>query len=290
MMRRFIFNKYADTMKRIILFFLKSVLFLGTAAGILYAAPKSNLWDVWTKHNADSTKQISYESFQELLMEYLKEDTDGINKFDYRAVTDADQEKLSAYIDALSETNIFDYTRGEQQAYWINLYNATTIQVVLDHYPVSSITDIDISPGVFSNGPWDKKLLTIRGEELSLNDIEHRILRPIWSDERIHYAVNCASIGCPNLASTVYTAENMEAMLNKAMQDYLNHPRGIRKIGNKKIVVSSIFDWYISDFGGTKKALFQYFARNLQGQLAEEIRNGTIKQISYEYDWSLNSP
>ena len=89
------------------------------------------------------------------------------------------------------------------------------MKVVLDHYPVDGIRDIDISPGLFAGGPWDKKLVEIEGDDVSLNDIEHRILRPIWRDPCIHYAVNCASIGCSNLRPTAFTAANAERCLRQ---------------------------------------------------------------------------
>ena len=112
--------------------------------------------------------------------------------------------------------------RDEQCAYWINLYNALTLEVVLDHYPVDSIRDIDISPGLFSQGPWGKKLITVEGEQVSLNDIEHRILRPIWRDPRIHYAINCASLGCPNLQPRPFTGRTLDHALDLAAMRFVD--------------------------------------------------------------------
>ena len=96
---------------------------------------------------------------------------------------------LNAYVENLSRMPINDFNRAEQKAFWINLYNALTVKVVLAAYPVKSIRDIAISPGLFARGPWGKKLIEIDGETVSLNDIEHRILRPIWRDPRLHYAL-----------------------------------------------------------------------------------------------------
>ena len=92
---------------------------------------------------------------------------------------------------------ISNYNRNEQKAYWINVYNALTIDLILSRFPVASIRDINISPGLLARGPWGAKLFIVEGEKLSLDDIEHRILRPIWKDNRIHYAVNFASLGLP---------------------------------------------------------------------------------------------
>jgi Protein of unknown function, DUF547 len=99
----------------------------------------------------------------------------------------------------LQTVAISAYHQQEQQAFWINLYNARTVSAVLAHYPVASLRDIRLS-GLFSTGPWHAKLVTIEGEKVSLDDIEHRIVRPLWKDNRLHDALNCASLGCPNLA------------------------------------------------------------------------------------------
>ena len=134
--------------------------------------------------------------------------------------------RLNSYVAGLTAIPISRYNRSEQRAYWINLYNALTVKLVLEHYPIGSIRDIDISPGLFADGPWKRKLVEVENEVLSLNDIEHRILRPIWRDPLIHYAVNCASVGCPNLLTMAFTAANTDDLLNAAALDYINSPRG----------------------------------------------------------------
>jgi len=147
--------------------------------------------------------------------------------------------------------------RPEQQAYWINLYNALTVQVVLDHYPVETIRDIDISPGLFSDGPWGKKLVTIEAEPVSLDDIEHRILRPIWRDPRIHYAVNCASVGCPDLLARAYRTDDMDQTLTANAVAYINSARGVALKGGE-VSVSSIYDWFEADFGGNEAGVLKH--------------------------------
>lgn len=112
------------------------------------------------------------------------------NRFRYKAVSDTDHQKLKDYLDYLSRLTPVEYPREIQKAYWINLYNALTVDLILQHYPVESITDIG---SWYHFGPWDDEVVTASGQPLTLNDIEHRILRPLWEDNRIHYAVNCAS-------------------------------------------------------------------------------------------------
>lgn len=127
--------------------------------------------------------------------------------FRYAEVTKEDKTLLNDYLDQLSKLDPREFNRQEQYAYWVNLYNALTVKLILDNYPVASITKLG---GLFSFGPWDEKVFTVAGQTLTLNDIEHRILRPIWKDPRTHYAVNCASLGCPNLQSQAFTAQNTE--------------------------------------------------------------------------------
>ena len=211
-------------------------------------APRADLWERWETHDPKSSAEIDHQAWGRLLKTYIVTDSDGVNRFDYGAVSAGDRHALDRYIADLAGLPIDDFNRAEQRAYWINLYNALTIQVVLAHYPVESIRDIDISPGFFADGPWGKELITIAGEDLSLNDIEHRILRPIWQDPRVHYAVNCASIGCPNLQKTPFTGRNAEAVLDRAARDYVNSARGVRS-GKDGLVVSSIYVWFREDFG-----------------------------------------
>ena len=157
---------------------------------------------------------------------------------------------MNNYIEQLAGIDPRAYRRIEQKAYWINLYNALTVKLIVDHYPVGSITTLGKTLGAF--GPWDDHLITLAGQTLSLNDIEHRILRPLWKDPRIHFAVNCASYGCPDLQDIAFTAENIETLLNKAATDYLSHPRGAHFDGDE-LVLSSIFDWYAEDFGANQQ-------------------------------------
>jgi hypothetical protein len=157
---------------------------------------------------------------------------------------------------------------------------------VLEHYPVDSIRKIAISPGLFSAGPWGKKLVTVEGKALSLDDIEHRILRPIWRDPRIHYAVNCAALGCPNLQPEAFTADNEEALLERAAHDYVNHPRGAT-VADGKLTVSSIYVWYQADFGGTDRGVIAHLQHYAAPALAAAL--APIERIGADrYDWSLN--
>lgn len=249
-------------------------------------APGAHLWPRWQAHDPDSRAAIDHAAWDALLGRYVVRGEGGINLFAYAEVSPADRVALAAYLDRLARIPITRYDRGEQLAYWINLYNALTVKVVLDHYPVKSIRDIDISPGLCADGPWARKLVTVEGEAVSLNDIEHRILRPIWRDPRIHYAVNCASIGCPDLRARAYTAATVEAMLEDGAAEYINSPRGV-SIEDGTVTVSRIYDWFYEDFGGTDAAVFNHLLNYAAPRLKRNLETiGRIHEVAY--DWRLN--
>lgn len=251
------------------------------------AAPKADLWPRWQANNAQSTEVIDHSRWTEILKKYSsREEAIRLHRFDYEGVSAADKQKLNQYLNDLQKVRISQYSRTEQMPYWINLYNATTVKVILDHLPVDSILDIDISPGFLSNGPWGKKLLKVEGESISLDEIEHRILRPIWKDPLIHYAVNCASIGCPNLAMQAFTSANTKEMLETNAHDFVNSPRGV-KIDDGDLIVSSIYDWFEVDFGDSERSVIAHLK-----QWAEPSLKAKLNQFSSidddQYDWNLN--
>jgi hypothetical protein len=264
-------------------YLLAAGMFLACATA--QAAPRADLWERFAAHEEGNREAISHALFDGFLEKYVKRGDDGINRIPYGRIEGNDRKRLREYLNAMQNVAITKYARGEQRAYWINLYNALTIQIVLDHYPVKSIRDIDISSGWLADGPWEKKLLTIEGERVSLDDIEHRILRPIWKDPRTHYAVNCASLGCPNLAPRAYTASFMEGMLEESARAFVNHPRAAQE-KDGLLQVSSLYKWFASDFGG-ETGVLEHLARYAGPELASELR--AHKSLdAYRYDWSLN--
>lgn len=250
------------------------------------AAPSAELWDKWTVFDPASTLNVDHAAWDGFLKTYVKAQPDGLNRLDYAAVTDADKAVLSGYLAGLAQTPVAKLNRAEQQAFWINLYNALTVRVVLDHYPVASIMDISISPGFFSKGPWGKKLISVSGESVSLDDIEHRILRPIWKDPRLHYAVNCASVGCPNLITRAYRPDDMDAVLTANARAYINSPRGVR-IDAGKIVASKIYNWFQADFGGNEQGVLDHLLTYADGAIKAMLEQARGID-DYDYDWRLN--
>ena len=138
---------------------------VGLSSWPVAAAPKAVLWERWTAHDPDANGRIDHGVWGDFLEHYLKTGSDGINRIAYGEVAPEDASALKSYVRDLSRVAISDYSRPEQMAYWINLYNALTVEVIIDHYPVESIRDIDISPGLFSDGPWEKKTAHHRRRE-----------------------------------------------------------------------------------------------------------------------------
>ncbi|WP_256597665.1 DUF547 domain-containing protein [Moritella viscosa] len=245
----------------------------------------------WDKSNEVTSQDIDHSQWQYILNRYLIVDKDNIaiNLFNYKNMTDADTEILNQYLLQLQNINPLQHTKAQQQAYWINLYNARTIQLILDNSPVKSITKL--GGRFFSFGPWDDDAVTINGQTLSLNDIEHEILRPIWKDPRIHYAVNCASYGCPNLSATAFMAGNTEQLLTAGAYAYINHPRGV-SIKDDDLEVSSIYKWYSEDFGDNQQALIEHFKRYARPELKQALIlfQQDPGNIYFKYDWRLNQP
>lgn len=236
--------------------------------------------------NRAGTGTASHAAFDTLLGRRARPSRDGVVRVDYAGwkASAGDRAALKAYIASLSRMAPLTLTRPEQFAFWANLYNAVTIDVVLDAYPVRSIRDIRSG---LTPGPWKRKVATVGGVELSLDDMEHNILRKGWSDPRVHYAVNCASYSCPNLPLRAWRGATLGPALGAAARAYVNSGRAVRFEG-AVLVVSSIYDWYAADFGGTDARVIAHLARYANEPLKTRLQAATrIGQDTY--DWSLNA-
>jgi hypothetical protein len=248
-------------------------------------APKAELWDRWTRRDDRLTTRVDHGLWDWFLGKFRRLAADGIARIDYRNVSGPDKARLEDYLIVLRDTEVSRLAAPEQRAFWINLYNALTVKIVLDRYPVASIRDIAFG-GLFEHGPWERKLFRVEGVPISLNDIEHRILRPIWRDARIHYVVNCASLGCPNLGERSFNADDAEATLEEAARNYINHSRGARPVADG-LILSKIYGWFASDFGATDAAVVDHLRRYAHGGLGVRIE-ANPRIADYVYDWRLN--
>lgn len=233
---------------------------------------------VFAEPNAEARDTVDHTAWDAFLETYLVAGDDGINRVRYRAVAPADTQALGRYIAKLEGVDPGQLAPDEQLAFWINLYNAVTVRSMINAPTITSIRDVD--------SVWDKKEVTVNGIDLSLNDVEHGIIRPVFKDPRIHYAVNCASIGCPNLAARAYTGEAVDAMLDAAARAYVNHPRGV-SVSGRKVRASKIFGWYREDFGADEAEVLDHVRQYAEPGLLDALAGKTTIN-SYAYDWDLN--
>ena len=260
---------------------------IAAAIVLLSACANSNQppWDFWDRSDPASSTRVDHGVWDAFVKAHVVDDGSGINKVRYRSVTSASRHALDGYLKRLSAIDPRALNRREQLAYWINLYNALTVAVVLRYPGRESITDMgDGAPG---SGPWRDKRLAIAGQPVSLDDIEHRILRPLWRDRRIHYGLNCASISCPSLVPEAFTAATADGLLDAAERNYVNHERAVSFDATGQLTLSSIYQWYADDFAPSERALLEYL-----GEVHESEGERLVSYagaIRYDYDWSLNA-
>lgn len=218
-----------------------------------------------------------------ILGNYIEKDETGLNRFDYGALnaSKTDTEALNTYVASFADMDISEMTDDAQFAAYANLYNALTIQHINSRYPVDSIRD------GYWVGPWKEVFAVADGEKVSLDEIEHGILREQWDEPRVHYAVNCASYGCPNLTNKALEADTLEDQLDAGARAYINHARGVTIRRNGSLQVSTIYKWFQDDFGGSKASVVEHLLEYAEPELAAQI-NAKPKITKYDYDWSLN--
>ena len=237
-----------------------------------------------------SQKTVDHSAFDNFLSTYLTAPSNaeapyyGAALLRYADVSDAYKNALVAYINRLQDVQVTSLNKDEQLAFWVNLYNAQTTRVILENYPVDTIRSIKSNVLDFK-GPWNDKTLSVEGETLSLDNIENRIIRPIFDDPRIHYALNCASIGCPNLRRQAYKGAGLDAVLDAQTRAFINNPRAIR-IDEDRVIASRIFLWFKGDFGGSESAVLDKIRQYARPKLLESLK-GVTKIDAYEYDWDL---
>lgn len=224
------------------------------------------------------SKAPTHEKWTAMLQKYVSND----GKVNYKGIK-ADAAKLDEYLAVLSkQAPGKNWTKNEQLAYWINAYNAFTVKLIVDNYPVKSIKDLN--PGIsviFVNTVWDKNFIKIAGNEMSLNDIEHKKLRKM-GEPRIHFAIVCASKSCPKLSNKAYEAATLDQQLTQSAKDFLADPSK-NKVSANNPKLSKIFDWFGGDFKVNGKSKIDFINQFTTVKMAPNA------DISYlNYDWSLN--
>jgi hypothetical protein len=197
---------------------------------------------------------------------------------------------LTDYLESLEKVSKEDFqsfTSNQRLAFLINAYNAYTIKLVVDNYPIKSIKDIG---GIFSS-PWKKKFIHLFGEEISLDNIEHEQIRKNFKESRIHFALVCASIGCPSLRNEAFVADKLNEQFDEAANKFLSDPKRNRydKV-TKTLELSSIFDWYGEDFTKYNGSINNFIATRITSDKVDQrqIQNKNVKIIFLDYNWLLN--
>ena len=196
--------------------------------------------------------------------------------------------ELDAYLATLAavpESAFKKWDRNQQMAFLINLYNAATLKLVADHYPIKSIKDI----GNVLKGPWKQEVVRVFGKVQTLDHIEHDLLRPKYKDPRVHFAVNCASIGCPSLRPEAFQGAKLDAQLDEQGRLFLaDKSKNHLDAKNKTLYLSQIFDWFKDDFTAKSGSVEKFIAPYVSEADRKLIERGGLSIKNTNYDWNLN--
>ena len=214
-------------------------------------------------------KLPDHEAWGRLLKKYVSPE----GKVNYKGFKQ-DKAALLSYLESLSSNSPSSaWNKNEQLAYWINAYNAFTVKLIIDNYPLKSIMDL--------GKPWDKRFISIGGKQYSLNDIEHNIIRKQFNEARIHFAVNCASQSCPELLNEAFEAGRLNQQLESLTRKFINNPKH-NVISSSQAEVSQLFNWYKGDF--TKSGSVIDFLNKYS-----KVKLSPGAKITFrDYDWNLN--
>lgn len=223
-------------------------------------APSHEIWNTLVKANVSAEGKVNYKGFIR------------------------DSLQLNKYLKLISSTppNADKWSSEDQIAYWINAYNAFTVQLIIRNYPLKSIKEIG-GKIPFINSSWDIKFITIGGEKFDLNNLEHGILRKDFVEPRVHFALNCASISCPKLRNEAYTGAKLNAQLDDQAKAFINNPAK-NKIGNgQDIKISKLFTWFEGDFKKKSPSIPAFLSKYSKVKVSEKAK------IDYlDYNWNLN--
>ena len=224
-------------------------LFIITSFYSSFAQPDYKTWDTFLKKYVSATGDVDYNSIK------------------------SNKKSLDSIVRSFSIVTVSTtWSKNDQLAFWINAYNAFTIDLIVNNYPLKSIRNLD------GGKPWDVKRITIGGNKYSLNNIENDIIRPQFKDARIHFAVNCGAKSCPPLLNAAFVAKTLDSQLEAVTKKFISNTK-YQTITTTKVTLSKIFDWYAVDFGDIKTFVIKYSTTKI---------NNNAVIIFKEYDWSLN--
>ena len=219
----------------------------------------------------------------------LQHVVDGRGFVDYAALA-ADPSPLVAYLRRLAATDPANLSDADRLAFWLNTYNAYTLQLIVDYYPVESIRDV--VGGLFGplvNSPFKVEFVTVGGEVITLDEVEHGTIRKEFDEPRIHFALVCAAVSCPPLRAEAYVGDRLDAQLDDQARRFLHNDAKNRVPADEDtIALSKIFSWFGGDFGGTDDALQAFIAPYFDGDVRAKLERGAYDVDFLSYNWSLN--
>lgn len=245
---------------------------------------EENAGQSWPANQWVSIDQIQHTTFDGLLKKYV--DQNGMVNYKAWHQNAQDRQALTGYLAQMSRANPNQPARREAKlAYWINAYNAVTLEGILRVYPTSSIRNHTAK--VVGYNIWKNLIFTAGDTRVSLEDIEHKILRKM-NEPRIHFAVVCASIGCPRLLNEAFIADRLEQQLVVNTKDFFGRQQNLQ-VGNGVLRLSQLISWYGSDFGSTQQQQMQVLSPYFPPSAQNLVHNGNYSLQFLEYDWNLNS-
>ncbi len=253
---------------------MRSIIIFSIFVSFLFAFSSCKVNDY-----ASSSKPVSHGIWNDLLQQHV----DPTGKVNYQGFIQ-DSVQFNAYLDILQKNhpNAKHWTKDEQLAYWLNAYNAFTVKIVADNYPVPSIKDI--KNGIpFVNTVWDIKFIKIEKAVYDLNNIEHGIVRPKFKEPRAHFALNCASVSCPRLRNEAYTPEQLEEQLSDQARYFLTNTVKNKIADPQQVELSKIFSWFKGDFTDSGLSLIEFLNQYAPIQISKEAKINHL-----DYDWNLN--
>lgn len=248
------------------------------------AGAEENAGRQWPTNQQVSIDQIDHTAFDQLLKKYVDEN----GRVNYKAwhQSSADRDVLKKYLDDMSRANPDQQaTREAKLAYWINAYNAVTIEGILRVYPTTSIRNH--TARLFGYNIWKNLIFSAGDKRVSLEDIEHKILRKM-NEPRIHFAIVCASIGCPRLLNEAYVGQRLEQQLAGNAKDFFGRQQNLQ-IDGRTLKLSQILSWFGSDFGGTQQQQMQKLSPYFPSTAQTLVASGNYQLKFLTYDWDLNT-
>jgi len=259
---------------------------LGVHSALCLAGAKESVGQNWPAAKRVSIDRINHAGWDGLLRKYV--DSQGMVNYSVWHQSRQDRLALDQYLKHLSQADLHQpASREAQLAYWINAYNALTIEGILRVYPTSSIRNHTAK--VFGYNIWDDLLLTVGDRSFSLNQMEHKVLRKM-GDPLVHFAIVCASIGCPPLLNQAYMAAQLDAQLTANASRFFANPQKFRyDVSRRQLEVSPILQWFAEDFGANQAAQMRTIAKFLPDQAAQSLAASGTASVRYlGYDWKLN--